>query len=149
MVLLKSSHPAVTLRGSIYLTTAQPRYSDQEYEDLLSAFSQIYAAVDEPFVILIDARELVALSSDQRRRLVEMDRLWEQTDRLFCRGQGFVLTSGLTRGIVAAWHWVLPPVYVTQTFTQLDAAWLWAEERMRTAPSSTTTKLRALRRPQP
>lgn len=148
-MLLKSSHPALSLRGSVYVTTAQPRYSDQEYEGLLSAISQIYAAVDEPFVMLVDARELIALSSDQLRRVIEMDRLWEQTDRLYCRGQGFVVTSGLTRGIVAAWHWVLPPVYATQTFTQLDAAWLWAEERMRMAPRPTTNKQRALRRPQP
>lgn len=114
----------------VYVFTLPPVMTDESFAGVIATLDEFYANLAEPFAFVVDTSHTTSFSSEHRRQLVEFDRRHQQADRVFCRGVAFVLTSALMRGVVAAWHFVLPPSYPARVFDNTPEAIGWAVKQM-------------------
>ena len=109
--------PVLVLRTSDNLEASQ---------HALDVVEEIYATHQEPYAIVLDARDGRKPSADERNLQNDFRIKHEEYVRKYCRGSALVCNSAVIRGIAAAMFWFKKPDTVTKAFTDMDEAMAWA-----------------------
>jgi hypothetical protein len=84
-----------------------------------------------------DLSRLAGVSATQRKMFADHLKRFEAHDVAHNQGSAIVVPSAVLRGIMTAVFWLSPPKFPNQAFASIDAAMLWARQKLAesTAPS--------------
>jgi hypothetical protein len=96
----------------------------------LDVVEEIYETHQEPYAIVLDARDGRKPSATERNLQNDFRIKHEEHVRKYCRCSALVCNSALIKGIAAAMFWFKKPDTVTKVFNDMDEAMAWARSRL-------------------
>jgi hypothetical protein len=88
-------------------------------------------------VQLHDARQAVRPNATQRKLAATRQKDDAERTRRCLRGIAVVVTNPLLAGALTAINWIFPPPFPQKTFSSIEGADEWLEERLRRAQGQT------------
>lgn len=137
--MLELHHPWIdTTAAPLYVITAPPRLLDDELTSLLSCMNDWYQELDHSIAFVVDLSALEEMVSFRQQAMMSAaERRTKFQDFKYNRGQAFVVTNPLVRGLVNVIWTVSVPVYPHAVFRTKAEAVAWATARLKT-PASTS-----------
>lgn len=102
------------------------QYTYTDVAEMFRAVDAFYARNLEPFAWVVDSTRVSFADAKIRQLTAEHEERTKEHKRRYNCGTGFVIQSGLVRGILTAVFWLSPPAYPYQVFANCEAARAWA-----------------------
>ena len=102
----------------------------EESRHALDVVEEIYETHQEPYAIVLDARDGRKPSATERNLQNDFRIKHQEYVREYCRCSALVCNSAIIKGIAAAMFWFKKSDTVTKVFNDMDEAMAWARSRL-------------------
>lgn len=125
------SHPWIDVaEAPLYTVEAPPRVVDEELATFLTVMDEWYGTLDHPIAFIVDLTQTQSVTFRQQAMMSEAEKRTKFKDFKYNRGQAFVVSSALVRGIVNVVWTVAVPTYPHAVFRTRNEARAWALARL-------------------
>ena len=97
----------------------------EESKHALDVVEEIYTTHQEPYAIVLDARDGRKPTAVERNMQNDFRVKHEDYVKKYCRGSALVTNSSIIKGVATAMFWFKKPDTVTKVFTEMDEAMEW------------------------
>jgi hypothetical protein len=121
--MIKTSKNVITDDWPIIILLTSDTLAESRHA--LDVVEEIYKTHQEPYAIVLDARDGRKPSAGERNLQNDFRIKHEKYVRKYCRGSALVSNSEIIKAIAAAMFWFKKPDTVTKVFTDMDEAMAW------------------------